>query len=453
MLLNHVFRAASLALMVAIMPSAVHAESLTQALTSAYLNNPDIASALLSVKISAEDIALRKAGKLPTIGLGADFTESFSNNGSNGGFTDTQAASVGLTYRQTLFDNLRTDAQIEQARALVEVSKQGLRNAEQNVLLQVAQAYMNVVRDTQLVQLRSENVSFLQTQVGSAQERLNIGEGTKVDLSQAQTSLAQGVAGYKAAIASLQTSQATYERFVGHKPQNLNTDFRFGNLLPTSLDAAIASAEANHPAILSAKAAIRASQSNSDAAAAAFGPTLDLIGSLQGSANSNNLDPAIGGSVRLTLSIPLYAGGALGAGVRRANLSQMKSEVDALSTRDQVKEAVITAWSTMQNAAAQIEAAQSTLSSAGVVLNATVQSRDVGQSTTLDVLDAQATVTQAREALIAATSSRIIASFALVSASGKLSATELGLPVEIKSADAYAATVEDVWQELRAIDK
>ena len=93
------------------------------------------------------------------------------------------------------------------------------------------------------------------------------------------------------------------------------------------------------------------------------------------------------------------------------------------------------------------------MASGQLVVEGVIQERDVGQSTTLDVLNAQAELTTARDALITATTSRIIASFALVAAAGALTPAELGLNVEVKSADGYIATVEDVWQELRAIDE
>lgn len=441
----------ALALFVAAAPVSVQAESLREALTAAYNNNPNISSALLAVKSTAEGIVSAKAGKLPTVGMGLDLTHSFDNR--TGSFAQTDTASLGLNYNQTLFDNGRTDAAVEQARALTEVSAQALRNAEQNVLLSVVQAYMGVIRDSQLVQLRSDNVKFLQAQVKSSQDRLDIGEGTKLDVSQAQTSLATGVASYQAAIANLQSSQASYERWVGHKPRNLTQDFSFKGMLPKSVEEATSLSEVYHPAILSAKAAIRAAQSGSDQARAAFGPTLGLIGKIgtaETFSNSNGTN-TISGSLGLSLTIPLYSGGALGASVRKANLGQMKSEFDSQVTRDQVREAVVTSWATLQNAVAQIDSAQQALNAASLALDATVQSRDVGQSTTLDVLNAQSQVTQAREALISATSSRVIASFALVSATGKLSAQDLKLPVKIKSADGYIATVEDVWQDLRAI--
>ncbi len=445
-----ILMAGAMAVALSALPSAARAETLTQALASAYQNNPNIASALLSVKSAAEDIALRQAGKLPTIG--ASVEGAFSWAATNSGFTSSDSLTGGLSYRQTLFNNFKTDAEIEQARALADLSAQAFRNAEQNVLLSVADAYMSVIRDSELVTLRANNVKFFEAQLQSAKDRLEVGEGTKIDVSQAQARLAQGVASHRSAIASLQTSQASYQRWVGHKPQNLSSNVGFANMVPGSIDAAIASAEERHPAIMSAKAAIRSSQAGTDAAEAAFGPTLDLIGSLCAiGCNAGGVSINASGSVRLSLSIPIYAGGALGASVRKANLGQIKSEVDAMSAYDQVREATITSWATLQNASAQIVSAQASVSSVQLVLEGVIQERDLGQRTTLDVLNSQAELTSAREALISANTSRVVALFSLIAATGRLSATELNLPVTIKSADAYTSRVEDTWQELRTV--
>lgn len=450
---KRVVRAGALACVLLLATSAAHAMSLREALEYAYVNNPNIMSALLSVKMSAEDIALRKAGKRPQIGITGNVGANFAATG--GTFATGTSYRLGLSYQQNLFDNFQTESQIEQARAFSEVSKYALLNAEQNVLLSVATAYMNVVRDTQLVQLRNENVSFFQAQVDSAESRLRLGEGTQIEVSQARTRLAAAVASYRAAIASLQTSQASFERWVGRKPSNLTGNFNFSGALPKSLEAAIEAAESRHPAVLTARAAIRAAAAGTDAAKAAFGPTLNLIGSLCGIGciGADSSTPGMTGSISLSLTVPLYSGGAMGASVRKANLDQIQSEVDALATRDQVRESVISAWSSLQNAAAQIESAQSVVASGQLVVEGTIQERDVGQRTTLDVLNAQAELTSAREGLISASASRVVASFALLAASGRLSPVDLGLNVPVHSADGYIATVEDVWQELRAIDQ
>lgn len=425
------------------------AETLREALASAYASNPSIASALLSVKASAEDIAIRRAGKLPTIGFSADLTRSWSVVG--GSSSASNSATLGLSYRQTLFDNLKTDAQIEQARAFSTVAAQALRNEEQNVLLSAASAYFNVIRDTQLVKLRGENVAFFQAQVQAAKDRLNIGEGTRIAVSQSEARLASAVASYKNAITSLQISQASYQRWIGKSPRNLSMNFNFGNSLPNSLDQALNLADVQHPAILTALAQIRAAQSASDAARAAFGPTLDLIGSICAINCFGGNTTGMSGSVRLTLSIPIYAGGAIGASARQANLNQIKSELDALSTRNQVREAVISSWNGVQNANAQITSAQSAANSSRLVLDGVIEEQRVGQRTILDVLNSRSDLTSAQEILISAQSSRLIASFSLLSAVGRLSASELSLPVKILSADGYLQSVEDIWSELRSV--
>ena len=443
-------RAAALAVAMFAMPAAAHAETLKDAFASAYTNNPNILSALLNVKATAEGIVMAKSGTLPTIGLSGSLGASFSD--PNGAFDTSTNYRFGASYNQTLYDNFRTQAEVEQARALTELSKYSLLNAEQNVLLSVAQAYFAVIRDTQLVQVRQENMAFYDAQVTSSNDRLRLGEGTKIDVSQAQARQAQAVASYRSAIASLQTSQASYERWVGHKPKNLAGDFNFGKLLPTSIDSAMSSADDRHPALLSARASIRVAQAGADAANAAWGPTLNLIGSLcaVGCFNDSST-PGPSGSVSLSLSIPIYAGGQLGSNIRKANIAQIKSEVDALSARDQIREAVISAWSSLQNATSQIESAQSAVESGQLVVEGSIQERDVGQKTTLDVLNAQAELTSAREGLIQARAAKMIAAFALLSAAGRLSAENLNLNVKVHSADGYVASLEDVWQELKAI--
>ncbi|MEQ1900750.1 MAG: TolC family outer membrane protein [Devosia sp.] len=443
-------RAGALAAALFCLPAAAQAETLREALTSAYLNNPAILSALLNVYDTAENIVMAKSGKLPNINATASVSQGFSNSP----FTLDPTVNFGLSYSQRLYDGSKTDADIEAARALTELSRYALQNAEQNVLLAVVQAYMGVIRDTQLVQLRQENVKFFQAQVDSANDRLKVGEGTKIDVSQAEARLAQGTAAYQSAISSLATSRASYERYVGHAPKNLTDSFKIGNLLPKSVDAAVDEATASHPAIRSAKAGIRAAQAASESAAAAFMPTLDFIASI-GSTPLSPTPPgpnAFSGSVRFALTVPIYSGGRNGAGMRKANIAQIKSEVDALAARDQIKEAVISSWSSLQNATAIISSAESGVSAGELALSGVIEQRDVGQLTTLDVLNAQSELTSVREGLIQARSGRIIAAFALISATGHLTAADLGLDVPIKTGEGYVSTVEDVWADLRSID-
>jgi outer membrane protein len=446
-------RAGALALLLCSVPALAHAESLREAFTSAYLNNPDILSALLKVKSTAEGIAIAKSEKLPTIAAGGSVSGGFTTGTSAG--TTGPTVSVQGTYNQTLFDNMKSDADIEAARAATEASRYGLQSAEQTVLLAVATAYFTIIEDQQLVSLANDNVTFFNAQVGSANDRLKIGEGTKIDLSQAQARLAQGQAAAQLAIENLQTAEATYARYVGHKPGRLSGTYKLGTLLPSSVDAAIARGKADNPTVLAARAGIRAAQASSDAASALFGPTLGVaasVGSTPIGGGGSLGGPAPSGKVSLNFNVPLYSGGRLGAGARQANLNQIKSEVDAESAVDAVTQAIITAWSQMTSARAQIQSANAGVSAGQLALSGVEQERDVGQATTLDVLNAQSDVITSRQAQIAATAQAAIAAFTLVANTGHLTAADLGLNVEVKTGEDYIAKVEDVWAELRALD-
>jgi len=430
---------------------AAHAQSISQALAAAYDHAPDLQSALLGAKAQAEGIVQAKAGMLPTIGASISGSQSASLVGGN--WTSGQSLTTGLSYNQTIYDNNRTAARVEAARAAAEVAEYQIRNTEQNVLLQVVQAYMSVLSGRDLVSLRQENINFFQAQLQSAQDRLDVGEGTRIDVAQAQARLAQGQAAYQAAVSTLQTSEATFQRLVGQRPRGLSTGHGYSNLIPRSIDAAIAEAEIGHPAILLSKASIRAAQAGSDAAKAAFGPTATVSGSVGTSwtGPSGGAQDGIRGSLGFQISIPIYSGGAIGSGVRQANLNQIKSEVDAMGAYDQVREAVISAWTGIQSADAQISAAQAAVTASNSVLDGVIQERDLGTATTLDVLNAQADLTSAREALINASNGKTVATFSLLSAMGRLTARDLSLPVQVKTAVPYTQAVEDVWQELRTV--
>ncbi|WP_332686071.1 TolC family outer membrane protein [Devosia sp.] len=432
------------------------AQSITQALTIAYDHAPELQAALLEAKASAENIALANAGMRPRIGAAVGGTYSWSagqatTGNPSGAFADSQLYTAGLSYDQTIYDNHKTDAQIEAARAGAEAAEHQIRNTEQNVLLAVVQAYMSVLSGRQLVALRQENVNFFQAQLQSAQDRLDVGEGTRIDVAQAEARLAQGQATYRAAVSSLEISQATFQRYVGAPPQNLDSSHNYGRLVPSSLQAAISEAEVGHPAILLSKAAIRAAQAGTDAAQAAFGPSASVSGSIGTAFSNPGGAQGLSGKLGFTISVPLYSGGAMGASVRKANIEQIKSEVDAMSAYDQIREAVISAWAGMQSADAQISAANSAVSAGRTVLDGVIQERDLGTRTTLDVLNSQAELTTAREGLINASTNKVIATFSLLSAMGRLTATDLGLGVEVKSAVRYNQAVEDVWQELRTV--
>ncbi len=362
---------------------------------------------MLQAKASAENIAQALSQKRPTIGASVSGNYNWSMVG--GQFNDSQALTTGLQYNQTIFDNFQTDARVEAARAGAEIARHQILNTAQNVLLSVVQAYMSVLSDRQLVALRQENLEFFQAQLQSAQDRLEVGEGTRIDVAQAEARLAQGRAAYQAAISSLEVSEATFQRYVGASPGSLAASHNYARLIPPG-----------------------------------------QVGTRWTGPSGAPTD-GISGSVGISITIPMYAGGAIGSGVRQANLEQIQSEVDAMSAYDQIREAVISAWAGIQSADAQIVAANSAVSAGSEVLEGVIQGRDLGTRTTLDVLNSQAELINAREAVINASTQKVVATFSLLSATGQLAGQELCQSLRIEEVVDYTQTVEDVWQELRTV--
>ncbi len=457
MKLERVARVAALALMAGLTASGASAESLASALASAYTNNPEILAASLAAQSAAEGIVIAKSGLMPTLGLtgtlGASATNTTSAKNPTGDMSSSMSGSVGLGYSQTLFDSGATDASVEAARAGADQAIESARNTEQTVLLAAAQAYVNVVVATKTVALRQDAVSYYQAQVQAANDRLNVGEGTQTEVAQAQAQLASALADQQGAVGNLASYEASYVRYVGHAPKALSFTFPFENKLPASLEQALALAEANHPGLRAAEAAVRAAKATTDAAQAAFGPTLTTSGSLgfDQSWSAAGGGSAANASIQLKLSIPLYVGGKLGANARKSNLGQINSEMTALATYDTLKASIAQAWSSLKTSAATIAAVKASENAYQKVLDATTEEFSVGQKTQLDVLNAKSNLTNVQITLLNAQSGRFVAALSLLSSVGRMSASELGLPVELRTPDAYRAKVEDVWQDLRAI--
>lgn len=445
-----VFRIGALALGIGLFPVTASAESLTQAMAHAYSNNPTLASSFLTVRAAQQKIRTVEGGRLPTIGAEASLGYTWTDAPGRTGPSD----SIGLGYSQMLFNSGASDAAILGAQASYEAAVQGARNVEQNVLLSVAQAYVNVLTNSRIVQIREENIGFVRAQLQSARDRLELGEGTQLDVAQAQAGLAQAEAAYQGAVNNLRQAEANYVRWVGHAPRNLSASYSFGNLLPSSLDAAISAAMANHPALLASAAQIRAAQHSYDETVAGFGPTLSVSGQAgMGGFTTNTV--ASQASVSLKLSVPIFVPSRDPA-IEAANIGQIQSQVDGLATRDQIVEAVRQGWSGIQATTAQIESATAAVAASRLALQAVIDQNEVGQATTLDVLNARASLLSAEESLASAQAQRTIASYSLIAATGALSAANLGLPVQLRGADGQVVQAvkvptapADAWGNLR----
>jgi outer membrane protein len=427
------------------------AESLKQAMGSSYTNNPNLNAARAELRSIDEQVPKASSGYRPTIGLTADVGAAKSRNNFLPTWSDPfYPRSFTFTVVQPIFQGFRTKNAVKMAKTSVLAAREQLKGAEQQVLLQTVQAFMNVVLAQVVLNLRAQNVTFLREQVRAAQDRLNVGEGTRTDVAQSQASLAAGQSAYAAAVADLQQSIAVYIQVVGHRPQSLGAANGFERLLPRTMEAGLAVALASHPDIVGALYNIDVAGWNVKIAEGAMMPTLELRGALSRRENQSTL-PSWNEQAQVTanLTVPLYQGGEPSAEVRRLKevLGQQRINLDA--SRDAVRAQFVSAWANFEATTAQVQAAASQVAADQLALSGVIEERKVGQRTTLDVLNAQQSLLNAQVSQVTAQHDRVIAGYQVLSAAGLLTAKHLGLAVDIYDPTEHYDAVKDKWFGLR----
>jgi outer membrane protein len=441
----------------ALSPLAASAETITGALAKAYQNNSQLNAARAGVRVTDEGVAIAKSGWRPTV-TGSSSID-YTNTHAQGQTRRLTTGSFGIQINQTLFDGFQTKNNVAAAESQVKASVETLRNTEENILFNAASAYMDVIRDRQVAVLTEQNLQFLTEQARAARSRFEVGEGTRTDVAQADASRATAVAQLSAARATALASAATYHQIVGDEPGKLKAAAPVGKLLPRSLDSAFAIAAAEHPAILATAHLVDAAAFSVKSAEGALLPQLtasagvsdnyshsvpESISSPNGTSTSANIGA--------TLTVPIYSGGRTSAIVRQSkeSLSQARIQVDV--SRDQVRQAVASAWTQYTAARESVDANRQVIAAAQLALNGVIEERNVGQRTTLDVLNAQNAVITAKINQASSERDVVVASYAILSAVGRLSVDRLGLPVTKYKPEEHYNAVKDKWIGLRTPD-
>lgn len=443
--------AAAVALSVSVAPHAASAETIFGAMAKAYENNSELNSARAGVRVQDESVALAKSGYRPRVTGTAGITNSWSQGG-----VGVTSSSFGVEISQSLFDGFQTRNNVRSASAGVRAQRENLRNTEQNILFDTAQAYMDVMQNRDIAVFRQRNLAFLDEQVRAASARFDVGEGTRTDVEQARASRSGAQAQLEAARAAAISSAAVYRQLTGTEPNNLNSASALSKGLPGSLDSALAIAFAEHPAILVRNHLIDSGLFGVKSAEGAFLPQVGLSASVERSYTSRTATgrsfSGNSASIGARLTVPIYQGGQASATVRQRKEELGQARIDLDVARDQVRAAVTSAWTQLQASRAAVTANRETLRASRLALDGVVQERDVGQRTTLDVLNGQATVLDAQIAVAQAERNVVVSSYALMSAIGRLTARDLGLRVALHDPKEHFDAVKDKWFGLRTPD-
>ena len=450
------------------MPLAVspaRSETLESALVQAYQNNPTLNSQRAATRAIDESVPQARSGYRPRItvtGSGGEQTSSTTSKSVQGGVGTwstlsgyNSPAAVGATITQTLYNGFQTANKTRQAESSVLAARATLRVAEQTVLLNAATAYMNLLRDTAILDLQRRNVEVLQEQLRQTRDRFNVGEVTRTDVAQSESSLAAGRSQVLLAQANYTASAATYRQVIGAEPGKLAPATPVDRFSPHSLPGAVAAGTAANPAVATAEYNVDVALQAVKVAEGALYPTVSVQGSYTKnwlSQQSLSVMDSYNASVFGTLSVPIYQGGAEYSLIRQTKETLGQKRLDLDTARDQIRQNVVQAWGQLEAAKANIDATQAQVQAAEIALNGVREEARVGQRTTFDVLTAQQTLVNARVALVTAQHDRVVASYTLLSAVGRLSPQVLGLRVPVYDATIHYKQVRDSWAGVRTPD-
>jgi outer membrane protein len=363
--------------------------------------------------------------------------------------------SYGGTFTQPVLNGFQTANRTRQAEQLVSSARETLRLTEQNILLAGATAYMNLIRDAAILELQRRNVEVLQEQLRQTRDRFTVGEVTRTDVAQSESRLAAARAQVLTAESNYTTSRSTYRQIIGVDPGRLAPAAPVDRLSPQSLPVAVNEARARHPSVTTAMFNVDAALFQVKIAEGSLYPTFNIVGSATkgygSTANLNSLE-SFNASVGGQLSVPVYQGGSEYSTIRQAKETLSQRRIDLDTARDQAQQTLTQSWGQLEAAKAQIQATQAQVAAAEIALNGVREEARVGQRTTLDVLNAQQELVNARVSLVTAQRDRVVASFTLLAASGRLAPQVLSLDVPIYDPVVHYHQVRDSWTGVRTPD-
>lgn len=400
----------------------------------ALARDPVFASARASYEAAREVLPQARAGILPAINLGASANQ---NHRETEGIPKMDYNVIGytLSLSQPLF-RMQNFIAVDQASMQVKQSEAAFYDVQQNLIVRSAQAYFDVLLAEDNVMLSAAQKVAISEQLAQAKRNFEVGTATIVDTYEAQAKYDLAVAKEISDQNDLEIKKRALQQLIGKMPETLaplKDKLALPLPQPSDMEQWVDASDNDSPVIAQFKLAYDIAAKEVDRSRAGHYPTLDLVGSY---ADGNNptlaLSGAIGPSlntkaaqVGLQLSLPLYQGGGTQSKIRQALANKDKAEQDLENTRRTVAQNVRQSYLGVTNGAAQVKAFEAALVSNQSSLDSTVLGREVGVRTSVDVLNAQQQLFQARRDLQSARYSAVMSQLKLKSATGRLREEDL----------------------------
>ena len=440
-------------------PVPVLADTIEAALVRAYQGNPQLNAQRAQVRSTDENVPQALSGYRPKVNLnataGVQYTDTNSVVGGTPVTTRIQQAprSVGITATQTLYNGQQTANQVRTAESQVSSAREGLRILEQTIMLTAATTYMDYLRDSAIVEVQRSNVRVLEQTLKQTRDRFNVGEVTRTDVAQSEAQLAAGRTQLATAEANLTTTRSRFRQVIGNEPVDLAPGSPVDRFFPGTLPAAVELSLIENPNVTAAMFGVDVNYLQVKIKEGALLPTLNLqVSAQQAYEQQPTVQKAFTAQAVAQLTVPIYQGGVEYALIRQSkeNLAQQRLNLD--TTRDQTRANTVTAWGQLVAGKAQVASAQAQVTASEIALNGVREEAKAGQRTTLDVLNAQQTLVNARVALVTAQHDRVVASYSVLDKVGRLSPQVLGLATNTYDPSVHYQQVRDSWAGVRTPD-
>ena len=419
-------------------PAQVRAETLTDALIAAYRNSNLLDQNRAVLRAADEGVAEAVSALRPVVAytLQGAWQRADVVVGGVPAVVEGLSASLALSAELTIWDGGRRQLGIEIAKESVLATRQALIEVEQNVLLAAVQAYVDVRLAQEIVALRQSNLRLITQELRASQDRFDVGEITRTDVSIAEARLAASRAALAAAEGQLMIAREAYKAATGAYPGNLAALPRAPSL-PRTMEEAQGVARATHPLIRQAQHQVTVADLQVDLAKANRAPTVGLGATLR--TDDEDLQSQ---SLGLTMNQTLYAGGRLSALQRRALAGKDAARAGLQQTAVGVVQNVGVAWANLAVAAASIEASDLQIRAAQAAFDGVREEAAAGTRTTLDVLDAEQELLDARNARLQAEAQRYVAVYQVLATMGLLTVDHLQLGIPTYDPEAYYGAVK-----------
>lgn len=402
------------------------ADSLRAALADAYENSALLDQNRFLLRLQDEGVAQQVASLRPVV--------NFIANSNWNSVTDTTVNSVSLVAELLVYDSGGRQRAVAAARETVLATRQALVSLEQQVLLDAVTAYMNVWRDIQVVGVRESNVRVLTQQLRAARDRFEVGEDTRTDVAQAEAQLATARSNLAFARGQLEISRELFTIAVGRPPSGQLGPGALPDLPDSEADAD-ALARQQHPSLLSLQHEVRSDELALAAARTDYGPSLSLRA--ESGETWGDRGDGVTNSLSLTLTQPIYRGGQLFSLERVAIATLSATQAELIQQTRVIIQSVGNAYARLRIANAQIQASDQRIRAARLAFEGVQEEAALGARTTLDVLDAEQDLLDARIGRIEAQADLYVGAYAALASVGLLTVEHLNLDVPEYDPEAY----------------